>query len=104
MLMTGMWGGGEGAQLGKNNANSPTALLVAVFVAGWCRSTTVRHCCSSDFIGRYFRGADRASILFCVALLHKSFSHPIDIGWVWNDLSPFLSVSSALPSITRGSM
>lgn len=80
MLMTGMWGGGEGAQLRKNNANSPTALLVAVLLAGRCRSTPARHYYNSDFIGRYFRGADRASILFFVALVHKSFSHPIDIG------------------------
>ncbi|CAM9964978.1 unnamed protein product [Ectocarpus sp. 8 AP-2014] len=54
MLMTGMWGGGEGAQLGENNANSPTALLVVVSLAGCCRSTPARHYCNSDFICRYF--------------------------------------------------
>ncbi|CAM9209990.1 unnamed protein product [Ectocarpus sp. 12 AP-2014] len=102
MLMTGIWGGGKGAQLEENNANSPTAILVAVLLAGRCCSTPARHYCNSDFIGRNSRGADYASILFFVALAVIFASHRYRLGA--ERLLPFFSISSSLPPITRAPM
>ncbi|CAN0019008.1 unnamed protein product [Ectocarpus sp. 13 AM-2016] len=99
MLMAGIWGGGQGAQLGEHNANSLTAMLVAVLLAGRCRSTPARHYCNSDFIGRNSRGADHASILFFVALAVIFAYHRYRLGA--ERLLPFFSSSSSLPPITR---